>query len=156
MAPTRQDFIDQFRAAETIPERNDVLYAAACSKLWKKCKGKLGRDEDRCIAGLICELAGVPVSAVGVFHFSKFDGYASDRERKAVDTDGENFPYRRLVGFNPFEDGVAVDVHFEAEVSPYSLNDDHELGLCEIAELSRDWVRTGEVKHINLDKLDDR
>lgn len=152
---TRDDFRLEFQTIDSVLGRIGVLYDAACSKLWKKCKGKLAIDEDRCIAGLIMDLSGVTWRSVGYgetwypeFEESEFikkifvaenpDVILKPGRINDIMSQGDSFPWEPIIGFNPFMATVAH--HFdEGFCNVVSLNDETDMGLCQIAEVAKDW-----------------
>lgn len=153
---TKDDFRLEFQRPEgDILDRIHTLYDAACSKLWRKCKGKLAIDEERCIAGLIMDLSGVIWVNAGFgetwypdFEKSEFikkifvaenpDIILKEGRINDFMSSGDSFMWEPIIGFNPFMRTVA-DHYDEGFCNIVSLNDETDMGLCEIAEVAKEW-----------------
>jgi hypothetical protein len=135
-AKEKEEYRDAFRASyrrrRSVRGRLEVIYDAACSGLWKKCKGTYSRgSEQRCFTGLVLDLAGIVNPKGG------FDLVVS-----------ESYKWEEMIGFDPFEDALMSDATLKSGESVggryvYEVNDDTDAKLCEIAELAKSQMVHG-------------
>jgi hypothetical protein len=149
---------EAFQKEPDVEKRFDILYEAACSGLWKKCTGVLGPAypdytdsftdkegrEKRCIAGLVMDLAGCKI-------FSGDHGYTGPwpwNDFAPYGRDWGNFPWMEVIGVDFNSGGVWKKDYGERGVSiplsPWRLNDNSDMELCEISGICREFFKTKE------------